>query len=344
TREAQENDKRVRAIARTEYDGRTHELEARYAERIAKTETDRTKRHTDTIALLEKFLQNHPDRAQETPDAMFRLAQLYIDQANDEVDAKYAALEAAGSNASQTQQDQAAIVADSSKSIALWEDILRKFPSYRQTPSTLYLLAYYGKTKDERRSLEIFLALACSNRYTWDAKPPAAPTHEEAIKRVESKQLRDPYADCTPYPGADPELVRHAWVRGIADYHFLIPGELDEAIAAYLKVANGGNESRLYAESLYKLAWSYYKRDMLKSSIERFDQSVKLYDDTVAKGEQPPLELRDESIQYIAVAFTDPWEGETDTDPVKAFSRAQAFYKGRENEKHVRDVWVALGH
>ncbi len=341
TREAQEHDKRVRGIARTEFDDRTHELERRYSERIAKTESDRTKRHADTIALLEKFLQNHPDRAQETPDAMYRLADLYLDQANEEVDQKLAALEAAGSNA---QQDQAAIVADYSKSLALWEDILRKFPSYRQTAPTLYLLAYYSKTKDDRRSLEIFLALACANRYTWDAKPPPLPTHEEALKRVESKQLRDPYADCTAYPGADTELVRHAWVRGIADYHFAIQGELDEAIAAYLKVANGGNDSRLYAESIYKLAWSYYKRDMLKSSIERFDQSVKLYDDTVAKGEQPPLELRDESIQYIAVAFTDPWEGETDTDPVKAFARAQAFYKGRENEKHVRDVWVALGH
>ncbi|HEY1817365.1 MAG TPA: hypothetical protein VGG74_33725 [Kofleriaceae bacterium] len=342
TREAKEHDARVRGIARSEYDDRTHELESRYSERIAKTEADRTKRHADTIALLEKFLQNHPDRAQETPDAMFRLADLYLDQANDEVDEKLAAIEAAGSAA--PTADVASVVADYSKSLELWEDILRKFPSYRQTASTLYLLAYYGKQKDERRSLEIFLALACSNKYAWDAKPPALPTHEEAIKRVESKTLRDPYADCTAYPGADPELVRHAWVRGIADYHFLVPGELDEAIAAYLKVANGANDSRLYAESIYKLAWSYYKRDMLKSSIERFDQSVKLYDDTVAAGEQPPLELRDESIQYIAVAFTDPWEGETDTDPVKAFDRARAFYKGRENEKHVRDVWVALGH
>ncbi|HEX4454783.1 MAG TPA: tetratricopeptide repeat protein [Kofleriaceae bacterium] len=343
TKEAAEHDKRVRGIARTEFDDRTHELERRYSERIAKTEADRGKRHTDTIALLEKFLQDHPDRDQETPDAMYRLADLYLDQANEDVDQKLAALETAGSNAP-PQQDQAAIVADYSKSLQLWEDILTKFPKYRQTAPTLYLLAYYSKAKDDRRSLEIFLSLACSNRYTWNGKPPAVPTREEAIKRVESKQLRDPYADCTPYPGAETELVRHAWVRGIADYHFTVPGELDEAIAAYLKVANGGNDSRLFAESLYKLAWSYYKRDMLKSSIERFDQSVKLYDETVAKGEQPPLELRDESIQYIAVAFTDPWEGETDTDPVKAFARAQEFYKGRENEKHVRDVWVALGH
>src|SRR5262249_3672184 len=38
-----------------------------------------------------------------------------------------------------------------------------------------------------------------------------------------------------------------------------------------------------------------------------------------------------------------PWEGETETNPTKSFERAQAFYKGRENEPHVRDVWVAMG-
>jgi tetratricopeptide (TPR) repeat protein len=341
---AETHDKRLRDIAKREYDSRTGELEQRYAERIAKTEIDKTKRHADTIALLEKFLTNHPDHEQFTPDAMFRLADLYLDEADNAVEQQLAAQEAAEKAGQPPAKDAAAIVADYSKSIGLWEDILKRFPNYRQTPSTLYLVAYYGKTKDERRSLQEFLALTCANKYKWDATPPPVPTKEEAIKRVEAKTLRDPYADCQPYPGSDVELIRHAWVRGIADYHFTVVGELDEAIAAYLKVANGGNDSPLYAESLYKLAWSYYKRDFLQLAIDRFDQSVKLYDQIAAKGGQPPLELRDESIQYIAVAFTDPWEGETDTDPVKAFDRAEKYYKGRENEPHVRDVWVALGH
>ena len=337
---ANQHDQRMRAIARREYDTRTADLQKRYADKIAKTEADRGHRHSDTVALLEKFLQNHPAHEQFTPDAMFRLADLYIDLADEEVEAKLAAQEAAGAAAT---ADAAAIVSDYSRSTALWEQILSKFPSYRQTPSTLYLLAYYGKAKDERRSLQIFLALACANKFKWDTTPSKPPTREEALKRIERKDLRDPYADCTPYPNAETELVRHAWIRGVADYHFTIPGELDEAIAAYLKVANGGNDSKLYAESLYKLAWSYYKRDRLNDSIRRFDESVKLYDSIVAAGGQPPLELRDESIQYISVAFTDPWEGETESNPSKAFERAQAFYNGRENEAHVRDVWVAMG-
>jgi cellulose synthase operon protein C len=343
---ANQHDQRMRSIARHEYDARTGELQKRYGDRIAKAEAERGRRHGDTVALLEKFLASHPGHAQFTPDAMFRLADLYIDIADQEVEAKLAAQEAAGPQAN--PPDAAAIVADYSRSTKLWEDILGRFESFRQTPSTLYLLAYYGKANSrdpnaDRRALQLFLALACANRYKWNDPPSRPPTRDEALKRIERKDLRDPYAGCTPYPSADTELVRHAWVRGVADYHFTVPGELDEAIAAYLKIANGGNESKLYAESLYKLAWSYYKRDRLNDSIRRFDDSVKLYDSVIAAGGQPPLELRDESIQYISVAFTDPWEGETETSPTRSFERAQAFYKGRENEPHVRDVWVAMG-
>lgn len=332
---------RMRQVLVREYDARTKELERRYAERVASTEAELDKRHKDTIALLERFVAKHPNDPAHTPDQMFRLADLYLDVADAELEARLAAQEASGGVPAADEPD---MVADYSRSLALWEDILKRFPNYRQLPSTLYLLAYYGKTKDERRSLLLFLALACSNKYKFTDAPPAIPTRAEAIARSALPELRDPYADCQAWPGAEVELVRHAWVRGIADHHFSITGELDESIASYLKVANGGNESSLYAESLYKLAWSYYRRDYLPDSIRRFDESVKLYDSVVAAGGQPALELRDESIQYIAVAFTDPWKGETETDPVKAFARARDYYKGRETESHVRDVWVAMGN
>ncbi len=339
TAAAVEHDTRMRTIARHEFDARTAELTKKYTDRIAKIESGRGKLHSDTIAKLEQFLKDHPAHEQFTPDAMFRLADLYIDLSEEEFEARMIEQEKSGKPA----DSDAAQIVDYSRSLALWEQILTNFPKYRQTASTLYLAGYYGRPKDERKSLEIFLALACANQYKWNDPPPKVPTREEALKRVSQKQLRDPYAACTPYPDADVELVRNAWVRGIADSHFTIPGEIDESIAAYLKVADNGKDSKLYAESLYKLAWSYYKRDMMKPSIERFDQSVKLYDQVVAAGGTPALELRDESIQYISVAFTDPWEGESDTNPTRSFERAKEFYKGRENEPHVRDVWVARG-
>ena len=328
TGEADAHQRRMRDLLLRSFNEKTAELEARYARRIADATTRKQNKHLQTIELLEKFIGDHPDHDQFTPDAMYRLADLYLDVADDEVD---------------VADINAEVIADYSRSIAYWERILNEFPDYRQLPSVLYLLGYYGKTKDERRSMILFLALTCANKYKWTDVAPPMPTKEEALARIDRKERLDPYAECKAWEGADPELVRHAWVRGIADYHFTVPGELDEAIASYLKVVDHAKDSPLYAEALYKLAWSYYKRDFLLDSIKRFDESVRLYDALVAKGGVPALELREESLQYIAVAFTDPWEGETDTDPVKAFDRARDFYKGRENEPHVRDVWEAMG-
>lgn len=328
TGKAEEHHKRLREQLLRSFSEKTAELEARYASRIADALATKDERHRDIIAQLEKFIADHPDHKQFTPDAMYRLADLYLDVADDAVD-----------YADPTTDP----IADYTKSLDLWENIIRKFPDYRQMPAVLYLLGYYGKTKDERRSLVLFLALTCANRYHWDSAAPPIPTRDEALAKIDRKDLVDPYADCQGWQGADPELVRHAWVRGIADYHFSIPGELDESISGYLKVVDQAKDSPLYAEALYKLAWSYYKRDFLLESIKRFDESVKLYDEIVAKGGIPSLELREESLQYIAIGFTDPWDNETDPDPVKAFERARDFYKGRENEPHVRDVWEAMG-
>jgi tetratricopeptide (TPR) repeat protein len=325
---ADEHHRRMRDLLLRQFDDKTAELEARYAARIADAEATKDERQRTTIELLQKFIADHPDHQQFTPDAMYRLADLYLDESDEAID---------------TMDITAEVIADYSKSIGLWEQILERFPDYRQMPSVLYLLGHYGKVKDERRSLVLFLSLACANKYKWTDAPPPIPTKEEAMARSDRQERTDPYADCTAWEGADPELVRHAWVRGIADYHFGIPGELDESIAGYLKVVDGAKDSPLYAEALYKLAWSFYKRDFLLESIKRFDESVRLYDQIVAKGGIPPLELREESLQYIAVAFTDPWEGEVDVDPFAAYNRAKEFYKGRENEPHVRDVWEAMG-
>jgi cellulose synthase operon protein C len=322
---------RMRTILLRELHKRTADLEKRYAERIRKAEEEKRRRHLDTIALLEKFIEEHPDHEQFTPDAMFRLADLYLDAAEADLEAR----EVAGN----FDDDP---MADYSKSVRLWEQIIERFPGYRQLPGTLYLLAHYGKIKDERKSLKLFLALVCANKHKWDEPPPPMRTREQVNAVTESRTLDNPYSDCVPLTGAEVALLEHAWVRGVGDHHFSVPGELNEAIAAYGKVTLD-KSAGLYAEALYKLAWSYYRRDFLLESIQHFDESVVLYDATVARGEQPKLELRDEALQYIAVSFTDPWNNEPDTRPELSLQRAQEFYKGRENEPHVRDVWVTLG-
>lgn len=322
---------RIRATLLREWTERNALLEKRYSERIARAEEEKKRRHLDTIALLRKFIKNYPDHEQFTPDAMFRLADLYLDQAN----------------VKQEEQEESGVyesdaIADYSESLLLWQEIVERFPNYRQLAGTLYLLAYYTEIQDERRSLALYRSLVCANKFKYIDPSPPLPNREQVNASTSSRILENPYADCIPLIGADDALIQHAWVRGIGDHHFNVPGELSEAIAAYVKVISD-KKSSLYSEAIYKLAWSYYRRDFLLEAIQYFDESVRLYDATIARREQPKLELRDEALQYIAVAFTDPWNNEPETAPTLALQRAQDFYKGRESETHVRDVWLVLG-
>jgi tetratricopeptide (TPR) repeat protein len=328
---SEEQQTRMRALLLREFDRRLKQLDKRYAAKLTAAEQEKHKRQLEAIALLEKFIQDHPKHEVHTPDAMYRLAALYLDQAEQIADA---APELAD--------------ADYSKSLALWERILKEFPKYRQTGATMYLYATYIGTRpvtdpvEERRAIQVYRALVCHNKFEPFGTPPPMLEREEVQKRLESKQLVNPYTGCEPVPGTDPELVLYAWVRGVGASHFATPGEMDEAIAGY-SYGLDHKGHKLYDEALYMLAWSYYRRDILDKALELFDKSIVRYDQVVAEGGKPSLKLRDEALQYIAVTLTDPWDGEIDTDPEKAWERAVKFYEGRENEPHVREVWVTLG-
>ncbi|HTM20864.1 MAG TPA: tetratricopeptide repeat protein [Kofleriaceae bacterium] len=331
SRASSEQEARMRAILVREYNRRLTQLDDRYSKRMQQADELKKRKQLEAIALLEKFVKDHPKHPVYTPDARYRLAALYLDQAE-------MVAEAAG----------AEVDADYGKSLEQWEIIIREFPDYRQIAGTLYLYATYIGTRqpvppeEERRAVQVFRALVCANKYKPFDPPPPTLTREEVLKRLETKTLTDPYQGCEPVKGADKELVMYGWVRGVGANHFATPGEMDEAIAAY-RYGLDDPDHKLYDEALYMTAWSYYRRDILDEAIKLFDKSVARYDKIVAAGGKPSLKLREEALQYIAVAFTDPWEGELETDPVKAFARAEAFYKGRENEPHVRDVWIVLG-
>ncbi len=323
---------RMRSILLREYDRRLAELDKRYALKLTAAEQAKHRHQLEAIALLEKFIADHPDHETYTPDAMYRLASLYLDEAE--------------------TMAAADVDADYSRSLTLWEKIIRDFPHYRQYAGTLYLYATYIGTRptddplEQRRSLQVYLSLVCANKFKPLDPPPEPPTREQSMARLESHTLVDPYADCQPLPpelGADDDLILYAWVRGVAPAHFGTPGEMDEAIAAYKK-GTADESSKLYDEALYMTAWSYYRRDFLPEAIDLFDKSVIRYDKEVAAGIKPGLELRDEALQYIAVSFTDPWQDEIETDPNKAYERAVAYYQGREDEPHVREVWKILGN
>ena len=335
---------RVKEYLYGQYLDRKARLEQRYTAAIKEAEADERKRHLAAIALLEKFIVEYPDHPQFTPDAMFRLADLYLDESNYEFEKKFDEVADAAATGDATGVDDSAQRADYSKSLALWTDIIKRFPEYRQRAGTMYLLAYYLKeTGEDRKSLAVYRGLVCGNKYDPMAAPPPPPNRDK-VRLSTAAQAKtkfvNPYADCVAIT-EEVELIQDAWVRGVGDIHFLTPGELNEAIVSYEKVARD-KKSKYYDEALYKLAWSYYRNDDFLKAIAAFDESVAYSDSLVAQGKEP-LPLRPEALQYIAIAFTDPWSLDEQPDPVRAWDRAFNFYKDRLGEPHVRDVFEQLG-
>lgn len=337
---ANQHHKRMQSILAGEYRDRKGQLESRYATKIGNADNQEQERRLNAIALLEKFIVDYPEHQQFTPDAMFRLADLYLDQAEFDFEKSFDEEFDPDSDV----DSEALATADYSKALALWEELIAKFPGYRQKASTLYLLAYYLKqTEVERKALQVFRGLACANKYDPLGEPEPAPSTALARAALGGPRSAPP---ATLYEGCESltdneELLQDVWVRGIGDIHFLTPGSLDKAIAAYQKVAVD-KESKFYDEALYKLAWSYYRNDDFLKGIKAFDSSVVYSDSLVADGKDP-LDLRPEAVQYIAISFTDPWSVEEQPDPGRSYDRALDFYKDRMDEAHVRDVFIQLG-
>jgi tetratricopeptide (TPR) repeat protein len=342
---SEEHHARMRAILYREYEGRKTQLDKQYSDKVGAGNDAHRKRHLDAMRLLEEFLAKYPNHPDFSPDAMFRLADLYLDEANYQYEKEQelitAGLKAPPPPPEFVDGEIPYEGPDYSKAIATWRDIIARFPGYRQADGTLYLLGYYlGQIGQERHSNQVYLGLVCANQYRPLDDPPPPPSKDEVRAKLDNKAAFSGYENCT---AASPhaELVEEAWVRGVGDAHFNTPGELSHAIAAYKKVATT-KASKYYDEALYKLAWSYYRSDHFVEGIAAFDESIAYSDKIVTEGGDA-LELRQEAVTYIAISFTDPWSSDEQPDAARAYDRAMAFYKDRFDQPHVRDVYDNLG-
>jgi tetratricopeptide (TPR) repeat protein len=355
----EEHQARLKVLLKREYDQRLAEINKKYKQSCLSSHADFKAKRAKSQKLLEDFRARYPNDPAWTPDVLFRLAKLYYYQINTEwnerTEPPCAALSppvfAEPQDGSTTDgQDAAPLGPDYGPALALWREIVQKWPEYRLIDGTLYLLAYvtgesppFGMGKpDEARP--IWLGLVCKNKYDPLAVPPPVDPKapQPQCPQPDAKLLEnDPYAGCEPYkPGS--KLVDEAWVR-IGDAHFNARCELPQAIAAYRQVTKN-EASEYYDNALYMLAWSYYRFNQYEDAIQTFDKFVVLSDKKEEESAGEGFELRKEAVQYLAISFADPRPPETLSNPVKAVERINAFYKGRQNEKHVRDVYEELGN
>jgi len=322
-------------IIRRTYAEKINAVRAKYEPQIAGNEREEKQRRIDAIAVLEGFLRRYPADRKWTPDVMFRLAELYYEKAADDFLLAQEAYQKAldSDNPPTTPSPKPDYVA----TVNLYRRLLVEFPNYRLLDATYYLLGFcLGEMGQEPEGKQALLALVCSNQYRPLDPPPAA----AKSTGLDKGPLVDTYKDCTPIK-KDSKFLPETWTR-VGEMHF-DAGELALAISAYSRVL-AFKESAYYDKAIYKLAWSYYRDNRFPEAIREFDNLVKWADSKKAAGDKFGSDLRPEAVQYLGISFSEPdWDGDSLPDPESGLERAQAFYRGRESEPHVKEVFQRLG-
>jgi TolA-binding protein len=260
----------VQGIIREEYDGKRDALSARFERALTDVEALERDEREAAIARLEEFIQRYSDDPRHTPEAMFRLAELHYEKANDDfVAAVEAHREEARLALAEGRDPPPEPVKSYAPSIALYQRIITGFPDYPFLHGIYYLLAYALGEMGQGEEAQLAYATL--------------------IQR---------------FP--DSSFVPEAWVR-LGDWHFdaVEAGSLPRAAEAFSKLY-AWPEHPLYARAVYKLGWTYYRMDDFANAVDAF---TKLLDHYVAKaagtGEQPGGDVWPEALQYVAISFAD---------------------------------------
>jgi TolA-binding protein len=258
-----------------DYTARRQALVEHFDRALDEIETMEKNERDAAIARFEDFLRRYPEDPGYTPETMFRLAELYYEQANEEFQA---AVEVNAEEARQAMEEgrepPPPPVKSYARSIALYQKIITGFPGYKFQHGIHYLLAYALGEMGQGDEAQL--------------------VYTDLIR----KYPQSPY-------------VAEAWVR-IGDWHFdaIEPDSLQKAAEAYAHLEEYP-DSPIYARALYKLGWTYYRMDDFGRSVDAFTKLLDHYTAQAQKsGEKPGGEVWPEAIQYTSVAFTDEaWGG-----------------------------------
>lgn len=264
-----------KATIRVEYEAQKAVLSKQYEARIEDLEAEERVRRMEAIERFEAFLRKYPDQDRYTPDAMFRLAELYFEKSSDDFlrESRGYEDELVAWEEGRRPDEPRAPEPRFDKTIGLHRDLLARFPGYRLADAARYLLGYaYGEMQQEEEALAAFLAL------------------------VEN------------HPNSD--FLPEVWTR-IGEIYFdgTTREDLQKAVDAYGEVL-AFTDSPYYDKALYKIAWTHYRLDNFDASIDAFIRLVRYADEQKKATGVSGSELRAEAIQYVAISLSDEgWGG-----------------------------------
>jgi len=257
---------------------------------LEKTENDR---RLEAIARHREFLRRYPNHAAYTPDVIFRLGELLYEKAQvdyntaeTEYDEQYA-LYTRGKIARPPQAPLLSL----NDAIGLYEDLIRRFPTYRYIDSAYYLVGYCYLNMDK---------------------------YDEAIVAYRTLVEKFPKS----------RHIDEAYMR-LGELNFDI-GEWRQAIDAYQRVMEYP-DSKWYELAFYKLAWSYFQDDQYDAAIKKFLDLLDFYarkGQGATIGDERAQLLRGEVIEYIAKTLAeDDWDGDGQRDVDAGVQRGLGYLK-----------------
>ncbi len=316
-------------------------LEGVYDKAITQKQAAARKFRAQAVRRYEDFLALHPNDPAWTPEIMFRLAELHFETGTERLaraeDAFQKELEAYQERFEKDPQatPPPSPVPEYEPAIALYRDVVVRFPRFHLADASLYMMGTLLYDEEEiDQSRQSYLALACANRF--------APPDQGGGNVVDAAGFKTgDYDTCDPWKKDSP-YVDEAWLR-IGEVHYELD-ELDAALAAYTKVI-ADPEGELYDEGLIRLALTLYLQRDFGQAAKRLDEFVR-YADAHADDEDAggAIALRDDAIKYIAKVYVEEdWDGDGDRDRVSGLGRLDRDYKSRGAEKHVPEIYAALG-
>ncbi len=270
-------------------------------------------------ARFEGFLLKYPS-SEATPHVMFRLAELYYEDAentflvadanfNDKLIEYEELIMALPVDATEIPDPPEAALRDYTKSLSLYNRIVDGYPRYDNIDGVYYMLGY---CLTEENAL-----------------------HPDAVTGLAAMQnLVDNYPNS--------EFVNDGSMR-LGEYYFNEANDLEKAIGHYQRIVDAGEDARFYDKGLYKLAWSHYRLASIER-LDEYDEAMMLfvqlldYSDRLMLATGVQSAMKPEAIDYAAISFADMG----DHHKVPPLEVAEKFFEGVGERDYEQDIYIKL--
>ena len=274
----------VSRIVQRQYDREVSELREGYERLVGKADIEERLLREKAIAAHEKFISEHKTSSY-TPRRMFRLAELYFEEADEQFLAdndeygKLADLFDAGKLEYLPEPPRK----DYRKSIGLYKRIIRNFPDYAELGAVYYMLGYTysdeaSRNEDPEKARETYQALVDN--------VPDSPYRAQAFFRL-----------------ADIFFEENRLDQALYHYEQIL-GEFEDRRARESEDEWADSDQRLFELALYKVAWAYYKIDDLDVAVDRFTDLIEWAEKREARTGRE-ADLKPEAVRYLAISLAD---------------------------------------